>query len=97
MSELSTMIRLSKLIQEYNESNKEEMEKKEKRLLAKQKAAVYCTIIVSIVLLLIITWINVTQGRGDTHSARKNNYNWYFVTTSSLFLIISIVICTRLI
>ena len=96
MSELGTMIQLSKLIKEYNGSNKEEIEKKQKSLLAKQKATVYCTIIVSVILLIIITWINVVEGRGDTNVARHNNYNWYFITTSGLFLILSIMICIRL-
>ena len=60
MSELSTMISLSKLIQEYNEDNTEEIEKKQNKLLGTQKAAVNSTVIASVLLLIIVTWINFT-------------------------------------
>ena len=64
MSELGTMIRLSKLIEDYDENDTELIER-QNRLLVRQKVYVYLTIVVSVFLLGMITWINFAEGRGD--------------------------------
>ena len=96
MQELSAMIRLSDLIQKYDGTNIDYIEKQKEELLKKRKLAINLTLSVSIFLIVIPILINIFFERTVRTDKNTRSYIVFYVTTMSVFGIFSLLISWRL-
>ena len=96
MQELSAMIRLSDLIQKYDGTNIDYIEKQKEELLKKRKLAINVTIALSIFLIVIPVLINFEFERKVRTNKNTRSYIVFYFTTMGILGIFSVLICWRL-